>query len=218
MISFIFESANDVRRHIIRKHGWSEKGRELDSGGILDNSFTSILIDLFDDFHSDDNNKSCIGRFTAGNDNFHKKRSGNHPKGLAVDITLPNSCHRSFTELLKKYKSKYKGFSFIDEYRRPSKNSTGGHFHIEYTGSITPNRNKSKINKTPNSQKNTKQSETNKSKFNKPTVTNDPALSSLLGPALIGGLVAKAFNQSTNESEILIRNVIKEYVLEKKLM
>lgn len=218
MISFIFESANDVRRHIIRKHGWSEKGRELDSGGILDNSFTSILIDLFDDFHSDDNNKSCIGRFTAGNDNFHKKRSGNHPKGLAVDITLPNSCHRSFTELLKKYKSKYKGFSFIDEYRRPSKNSTGGHFHIEFTGGIVPSKNKSTLKKTSNTQRSIQYPKNTKSNFKKTTNTSDPALDALLGPALIGGLVAKGLNQNTNESEILIRNIIKEYVLEKKLI
>lgn len=212
MISFIFESANDVRRHIIRKHGWSEKGRELDSGGILDNSFTSILIDLFDDFHSDDNNKSCIGRFTAGNDNFHKKKSGNHPKGLAVDVTLPNSCHRSFTELLKKYKSKYKGFSFIDEYRRPSKNSTGGHFHIEYTGNIQQPK------KSSNSKKTTGYPETIKPKIKNTAGIGDPALNSLLGPALIGGLVAKAFNQNTNESEILIRNVIKKYISENKLI
>jgi hypothetical protein len=33
---------------------------------------------------------------------------------------------------LNTYKSKYNGFSFIDEYTNPTAKATGGHFHISY--------------------------------------------------------------------------------------
>ena len=47
-------------------------------------------------------------------------------------ITLDQSCRSAFITLLNTYKTKYNGFSFIDEYTNPTAKATGGHFHISY--------------------------------------------------------------------------------------
>lgn len=208
MKNYIIESADDIRRYIIRKYNWGEKNGALDSAGNINGNFSDILIDLFDDFHSGGKNSNCIGKFTSGNDSFHKNKKSNHPLGLAVDITLPENCHSGFTDLLKKYKSRYKGFSFIDEYKNPSKYSTGGHFHISYTPTSLPRQNNKPKSTTDYSTKNKSTYTPNKQS------STDPALAKLVGAGIGIGMLSKALN---NESEAIIYKVLTEYVNEKKL-
>lgn len=127
------ESADDIRQIAIGQHGWKEKSGQLSGGGEISSDLSKIVNELIDEWNQ--KNPQCKGTFTSGNDVFHHNITSYtslHTKGLAVDIVLPSSCHSEFIELLKKYKSKYDGFSFIDEYRNPTKMSTGGHFHVSY--------------------------------------------------------------------------------------
>jgi len=114
----------------LKSLGHSEKGSELTSGGDLKSDLLTIFSELMDEFKK--TNSSCNMTFTAGNDKFHQSRKSRHTAGEAIDVVLPSSCHGDFIKLLEKYKSKYNGFSFIDEYRNPSKGATGGHFHVSY--------------------------------------------------------------------------------------
>ena len=127
------ESADDIRQIAIGQHGWKEKSGQLSGGGEISSDLSKIVNELIGEWNQ--KNPQCKGTFTSGNDVFHQKITSYtslHTKGLAVDIVLPSGCHSGFIELLKQYKSKYDGFSFIDEYRNPTKMATGGHFHVSY--------------------------------------------------------------------------------------
>jgi hypothetical protein len=126
-------STNDFRQKF-KSLGHSENRSELTSGGEISSEFLDVLSKFIDEW-TQIGGGSCKVMFTSGNDNFHKNLGGKsrHSVGQAVDLTLPNSCHTKFIELLNTYKSKYDGFSYIDEYRNPSKHATGGHFHLSYS-------------------------------------------------------------------------------------
>jgi hypothetical protein len=127
------ESAEAIRQIAIGQYGWKEKSGQLSGGGEISSDLSKIVNELIAEFN--EKYPECVGTFTSGNDQFHQNITSYtslHTKGLAVDLTLPSSCHSSFIELLKQYKSKYNGFSFIDEYTNPTKLATGGHFHVSY--------------------------------------------------------------------------------------
>jgi hypothetical protein len=79
---------------------------------------------------------------TAGNDAFHQNNAGNsnHKVGRAIDFSISpnNKVNRDKVEAeLKAYQQTIGGspsptFRYINEYDRPSKDSTGGHFHISW--------------------------------------------------------------------------------------
>jgi hypothetical protein len=128
------ESADTIRNYSISKLGWTEKGKELSSGGEVSKELADIINNLMYTFSQ--TSPTCKGTFTAGNDSYHKgikKYKSLHTTGLAVDVTIDNtSCRQKFIELLNKFVKDYPGFSYIDEYKNPTGESTGGHFHISY--------------------------------------------------------------------------------------
>lgn len=129
----LLEISSSEFRTKIKGLGHSEKGSELTSGGDLNADFLEILTLLFEEWEK--TNPNCNLIFTSGNDAYHKKITdyvSRHTKGEAVDVTLDQSCRSAFITLLNTYKSKYNGFSFIDEYTNPTSKATGGHFHISY--------------------------------------------------------------------------------------
>ena len=129
----LLEISSTEFRTKIKSLGHSEKGSELTSGGDLNAEFLDILSLLFAEWEKI--NPNCNLIFTSGNDAFHKGITtyvSRHTKGEAVDVTLDQSCRSAFITLLNTYKSKYNGFSFIDEYTNPTAKATGGHFHISY--------------------------------------------------------------------------------------
>jgi hypothetical protein len=129
----LLEISTSEFRTKIKGLGHSEKGSELTSGGDLNAEFLDILSLLFTEWEKI--NPNCNLIFTSGNDAFHKGITtyvSRHTKGEAVDVTLDQSCRSAFITLLNTYKSKYNGFSFIDEYTNPTSKATGGHFHISY--------------------------------------------------------------------------------------
>jgi hypothetical protein len=132
LITLLEISSSEFRANI-KGLGHSEKGSELTSGGDLNADFLEILTLLFAEWEK--TNPNCNLIFTSGNDAFHKKITdyvSRHTKGEAVDVTLDQSCRSAFITLLNTYKTKYNGFSFIDEYTNPTAKATGGHFHISY--------------------------------------------------------------------------------------
>lgn len=130
----INEITSSEFRTKIKSLGFTENKQELTSGGELNSGFLDILNQFFTEWKTIGGN-GCLVMFTSGNDNFHKTvgYTSQHTKGNAVDVTLNSGCHSKFITLLNSYKSKYNGFSYIDEYTNPSAKSTGGHFHISYT-------------------------------------------------------------------------------------
>ena len=126
-------TSSDFRQKI-KSLGFTEKGTELTSGGEINSCLLDIMNNLVTDWKKM-GGSNCPLKFTSGNDKFHKTIKtyvSRHTKGEAMDVTLPSGCHTNFLKLLNDYKSKYNGFSFIDEYRNPTKKATGGHFHMSY--------------------------------------------------------------------------------------
>jgi hypothetical protein len=134
-LTTLFEVSSSEFRTKIKTLGHSEKGSELTSGGEINPDFLNILTKLLEEWEKV--NPNCNLKFTSGNDKFHKgitTYTSRHTKGEAVDVTLDQPCRSAFISLLNTYKSKYNGFSFIDEYTSPTAKATGGHFHISYRG------------------------------------------------------------------------------------
>jgi hypothetical protein len=132
-LATLFEVSSSEFRTKIKTLGHIEKGSELTSGGEINPDFLNILTKLLEEWEKV--NPNCNLKFTSGNDKFHKgitSYTSRHTKGEAVDVTLDQPCRSAFISLLNTYKSKYNGFSFIDEYTNPTAKATGGHFHMSY--------------------------------------------------------------------------------------
>lgn len=127
----INEISSTEFRTKLKQLGFSEKNQELTSGGELNSNFLNIINKFMTEWKQI-GGSTCTLMFTSGNDLFHKNRNSRHKTGEAVDVQLSKSCHPKFINLLNSYKSKYNGFSYIDEYTHPSLGSTGGHFHLSY--------------------------------------------------------------------------------------
>ena len=131
-LTTLFEVSASEFRTKIKGLGYVEKGSELTSGGNINSDFLTILTKLLDDWKK--TNPNCPVRFTAGNDAYHHTANpqSRHTKGEAVDLTLDKSCHPAFITLLNTYKSKYNGFSYLNEYIATTAAKTGDHFHLSY--------------------------------------------------------------------------------------
>jgi hypothetical protein len=119
--------------------GYQEKSGQLTGGGEITDEISGVVSDILRDFKSTNPKVKVV--VTSGNDKFHKKLSYNstHKVGQAVDLVIQpyNSANaKSFINILNKYKSSNPKFSYIDEYTNPSPAATGGHFHLQYGGSV----------------------------------------------------------------------------------
>jgi hypothetical protein len=128
------ESAGKLRS-TLNDLGYDEKGREISSGGEITDKIATIVSEILTDFKQ--SNPSVGVVITAGNDKFHHGLSYNskHKHGKAIDLVLRpyNKTNASaFMKILDEYKSKYPGFNYIDEYTRPTKAATAGHFHLQF--------------------------------------------------------------------------------------
>jgi TP901 family phage tail tape measure protein len=78
-----------------------------------------------------------VNRFTAFNDRSHQGRASAHNLGLAGDFTLKDPSRSA--EAAEQLRAMFRGaglkdemFRVIDEYKRPSPFSTGGHLHYQF--------------------------------------------------------------------------------------
>jgi hypothetical protein len=129
------ESVSDVRKYLAKEPNFSEKGKEMDSGGKLDNALSNILIAILSQIDKEIPGMKVT--VTAGNDSYHSKLGVNskHKQGKAVDFVISPagaSDIEKVKSILDRFASGNKGFSYLDEYTRPSKYSTGKHFHISF--------------------------------------------------------------------------------------
>ena len=119
--------------------GYQEKSGQLTGGGEITDDISGIVSDILKDFKQTNPKVKVV--VTSGNDKFHKNLGYNstHKTGQAVDLVIQpyNSANaKSFINILNKYKSSNSKFSYIDEYTNPSSAATGGHFHLQYGGSV----------------------------------------------------------------------------------
>jgi len=128
-------------REVLKELGYTENGKEIDSSG---NDITEELyLASSDTLRNIKINAPDLDiRITGGNDFFHKKRAGYHPKGKALDFVVSGVEFKSkydgdellildgMVRILEGMKNQIPGFGYLDEYRFPSKAATSGHFHI----------------------------------------------------------------------------------------
>lgn len=119
--------------------GYQEKSGQLTGGGEITDDISGIVSDILKDFKQTNPKVKVV--VTSGNDKFHKNLGYNstHKTGQAVDLVIQpysSANAKSFINILNKYKSSNSKFSYIDEYTNPSSAATGGHFHLQYGGSV----------------------------------------------------------------------------------
>ena len=112
--------------------GKDELNNNLDSDHV-NGSLLGIMIELFTEY-----GKPGV-EISGGNDVAHNGMTGGiniHEAGDAIDLVPPNKgVDRDLDSILEKYKSKYAGFHYINEFTHPSPYSSGGHYHLQYDGS-----------------------------------------------------------------------------------
>lgn len=111
--------------------GKDELNNNLDSDHV-NGSLLGIMIELFTEY-----GKPGV-EISGGNDVAHNGMTAGiniHEAGDAIDLIPPNKgVDRDLDSILEKYKNKYAGFNYINEFTNPSGYSTGGHYHLQYRG------------------------------------------------------------------------------------
>ena len=126
-------------RQTMSQLGIDEKGDELSSGGEITDSTSEVVSNALRMIKEKLPDVNIV--VTSGNDKYHQKLpyDSKHKLGQSVDFTInPYSSENGkvITDILTQIKSQEPKFSFIDEYTNPSKYSTGGHFHLQYSDSV----------------------------------------------------------------------------------
>jgi hypothetical protein len=132
--------------------GYEEKSGQLTGGGEITDEISGIVSDILKDFKATNPKVKVV--VTSGNDKFHKTLGYNskHKSGQAVDLVIKpyNSANaNSFIKILNKYKSSNPKFNYIDEYTNPTSSATGGHFHLQYGGSVATGGGVGMVSATP---------------------------------------------------------------------
>jgi hypothetical protein len=134
-------NANGVRTHL-NSLGYAHKST-IDELGDITPELANVIKKVSSAFKKEMPELKI--RFGAGNDSFHKKsKTSRHPKGNANDIVfwknrekdIKNSDDETLDKistLLCAARQSIDGFTFIDEYRHPSPNSSGDHYHLSWS-------------------------------------------------------------------------------------
>ena len=130
----IDESVSTLRS-TLRSLGYAEKGTELTSGGDVNDKLTDIVIGILKQFKT--NYPTATVTVTSGNDKFHQGvgYKSQHTIGNAIDVTLTpydSKSAEAFLNILNNTVRTTPGFTYLDEYTKPSKAATGGHYHLQY--------------------------------------------------------------------------------------
>ena len=130
----MYETSQSLRS-TLSSLGYKEKGSEMTSGGEVNEKLTDIVSGIFKQFKT--NYPSATVTVTGGNDKFHKglKYTSPHTTGNAIDIVISPYDSKSATAFLNILNTTVKstpGFTYLDEYTKPSGGATGGHYHLQY--------------------------------------------------------------------------------------
>ena len=115
--------------------GYKEKGSELTSGGEVNEKLTDIVSGIFKQFKTD--YPTAMVTVTSGNDRYHQNLGykSQHTMGNAIDVVISpynSQSAAAFLKILNSTVTNTPGFKYLDEYTKPSKASTGGHYHLQY--------------------------------------------------------------------------------------
>lgn len=102
------------------------KGAQATAGGSVHQGVLELAKTIQDNFD--------IRQFSAFNDKYHAGTGSKHAQGLALDFSLKDPKQSkvvadSISKLLSDSGIKA---GVLDEYKNPSKNSTGGHIHVSF--------------------------------------------------------------------------------------
>jgi hypothetical protein len=129
-------NANKLRA-TLKSLGYSEKGSEIDSGGVdINASIEKVASSIFTTIKAEVPTLNV--KVTGGNDKYHQGLSYNsrHKAGNALDFVISPSKPEQLDQvvnILRRYAvGNNPKFRFIDEYRNPTAKATGGHFHISW--------------------------------------------------------------------------------------
>jgi peptidoglycan hydrolase-like protein with peptidoglycan-binding domain len=129
-------------RNTLNSLDYYEKGNEIDNGGPIRDELSAISAEILRKYKKV--RPKVKVRVSGGNDKYHhsiKNYASAHTRGLALDFTfIPYSkdAKNAFLQVLADVKIKYPKLSYLDEYSRASRRSTGGHIHIQLNIPNTP--------------------------------------------------------------------------------
>lgn len=137
-----FSNAKNARAHL-QSLGYKVKPT-LDEVGDITPEFSNVLQKVGTAFKKEMPDLNI--QFGSGRDDFHRRisRTSRHNKGNANDVVFwkktPGDIKETDNEILDKIstllcaaRKSIPGFTFIDEYRHGTKNSTGNHFHLSWS-------------------------------------------------------------------------------------
>lgn len=128
-------NANKLRQ-VLKELGYTEKGKEIDSGGDITFELYRLGDNLFRKIKQELPNVSI--NVTSGNDKFHANigYASRHKKGNALDFTVtPNITDNinKIENILQAYVAgNNPNVRYINEYNNLSSSATGKHFHVSY--------------------------------------------------------------------------------------
>lgn len=134
--TFDTPNANSLRA-TLETLGYTEKGTELTSSGV-DITKNGLMIGRSVARMIKKKHPETKVRFTGGNDLYHKGFSdlSRHKQGNGLDFTIDPSGPRDVKKIVRILDGfaagSYPKFSYLNEYKNPSKNASGAHFHISW--------------------------------------------------------------------------------------
>jgi len=123
-------------REVISKLGYTEKGKELDSGGDISENIYKVTSLILATIKKE--LPTLQVKVTGGNDKYHQTLiyPSRHKRSNAIDFTIIPSTQDNLnkvTNILQRYAAgNNPNFRFIDEYRNLTSAGTANHFHISW--------------------------------------------------------------------------------------
>ena len=129
-------NANDLRA-TLETLGYTEKGTELTSGN-ADITKNGLMIGRSVARMIKKKHPGIKVRFTGGNDSYHMGFSNlsRHKQGNGLDFTIDPHGPKDVKKIVRILDGfaagSYPNFAYLNEYKNPSKNASGAHFHISW--------------------------------------------------------------------------------------
>jgi hypothetical protein len=124
----------DRLRETLISLGYTEKGNQIANNGDINPKITDASISFFTTVKN--LHPEILIQVTGGNDIYHRNLVSRHKYKNAIDFTIYPDNRENINKITRILKGYVVGnpqlFRYLDEYTYPSKNSTGGHFHISW--------------------------------------------------------------------------------------
>jgi hypothetical protein len=130
----LYETTSNLRS-TLSSLGYKEKNYNLTTGGDVNDKLTDIVATILKQYKAD--YPTAMVTVTSGNDRYHQNLGykSQHTMGNAIDVVISpydSQSAAAFLKILNSTVTNTPGFKYLDEYTKPSKASTGGHYHLQY--------------------------------------------------------------------------------------